>query len=371
MARQCLLILIGLSFAAFTEDAFGEGGMPKGSEYTNSIGMKFVRIEPGVFEMGQLKTPLPSEALPSLESGYGGGYFDLLANGDFDERPVHTVKISKPFYMGCFEVTNFQYEQYAFEHKLLRGKNGFSKNDDEAVVFVNWYQARAFCDWLSEKEGLPYRLPTEAEWEYACRAGTTNNFHTGDILGEEFINRNGRQLDVGRTLPNSWGLYNMHGNVEEWCHDWYGPYVDGTAIDPVGYTEGEIRVTRGGSHGTNAYYLRSANRMGTVPEDKHEFIGFRVVIGQMPETKPLPVPPKPGCQQDVIQRSPDEIRKGPDPDKPYFKGPRVFVRIPREAAGPVFAAHNHNPQIVACANGDLLVTWCTSVTERRREMTIG
>ncbi|MHC4062513.1 MAG: formylglycine-generating enzyme family protein [Planctomycetota bacterium] len=296
-------------------------------EYTNSIGMKFVRIEPGTFEMGQLKTPLPSEALPSLESGYGGGYFDLLANGDFDERPVHTVKVSKPFYMGCFEVTNFQYEQYASEHKLLRGKNGFSKNDDEAVVFVNWYHARAFCDWLSEKEGLPYRLPTEAEWEYACRAGTTNNFHTGDILPEEFINRKGRPLDVGRTMPNSWGLYNMHGNVEEWCQDWYGPYVEGAETDPVGYAGGEIRVTRGGSHGTNAYYLRSANRMGTVPEDKHEFIGFRVVIGQMPKTKPLPVPPKPLCQQNVIQRSPEEVRKGPDPDKPYFKGPRKQPQV--------------------------------------------
>jgi len=346
--------------------------MPTRSEYTNCVGMKFVRIEPGTFKMGQLKTPLPSEVLPSLESGYGGGHFDLLANGDFDERPVHTVKISKPFYMGCFEVTNFQYELFEAEHKLLRGKNGFSKDDNEAVIFVNWYQAKAFCDWLSEKEGLPYRLPTEAEWEYACRAGTATNFHTGDILPKEFEKRGkGVSLSVGRTKPNSWGLFDMHGNVEEWCQDWYGPYVDGSAIDPVGYAEGNIRVTRGGSHGTWPYYLRSANRMGTVPEDKHEFIGFRLIIGEMPKTKPLPMPPKPLCQQNVIQRRPAEISKGPDPDKPYFKGPRVYVRIPREAAGPVFAAHNHNPQIVACPNGDLLATWCSSVTERRREMTIG
>jgi len=360
----CIILFCLLAVTVFGVE------LPQEKEYTNSIGMKFVRIDPGTFEMGQLKTPLPSEVLPSLESGYGGGYFDLLANGDFDEKPVHTVRISKPFYIGCFEVTNFQYEQFAFEHKLLRGKKDFSKNDDEAVVFVNWYQARAFCDWLSEKEGLPYRLPTEAEWEYACRAGTTTNFHTGDILSEEFSDKNDRQLVVGRTRPNSWGLYDMHGNVEEWCQDWYGPYVKGEAIDPVGYAEGEIRVTRGGSHGTWPYYVRSANRMGTVPEDKHEYIGFRVVIGQMPKTKPLPVPPKPLCQQNVIQRSPEEIRKGPDPDKPYFKGPRVFVRIPRDATGPVFAAHNHNPQIVACPNGDLIATWCSSVTERRREMTI-
>jgi len=361
------IILLGLA-AMPTQAQVAE--MPTTPEFTNSIGMKFMRIEPGTFEMGQIETPLPSEVLPSLESGYGGGYFDLLANGDFDERPVHTVKISKPFYVGSYEVTNFQYELFAPEHKLLRGKNGFSSGDDEAVIFVNWYQARAYCDWLSEKEGLPYRLPTEAEWEYACRAGTTTNFYTGDILPKEFSDEKGRQLDVGRTMPNSWGLRDMHGNVEEWCQDWYGPYVDGPAIDPVGYTEGNIRVTRGGSHGTSAYYLRSANRMGTVPEDKHQFIGFRVVIGEMPKAKPLPMPPKPLCQQNVIQRSPAETSKGPDSDKPYFKGPRVYVRIPRDAAGPLFAAHNHSPYIVACPNGDLFASWFSTVTERRREMTV-
>ena len=364
-------LMLSLTVTLVTVMTVHSAQMPTKKEYTNSMGMKFVQVEPGIFEMGQLKTPLPSEVLPSLESGYGGGYFDLLANGDFDERPVHTVKISKPFYMGSFEVTNFQYELFEREHKLLRGKNGLSKGDDEPVIFVNWYQARAFCDWLSEKEGLPYRLPTEAEWEYACRADTTTNFYTGDTLPKEFSDKNGKQLDVGQTKPNSWGLYDMHGNVEEWCYDWYGPYVKKRQKDPVGYMDGDLRVTRGGSHGTNSYYLRSANRMGTVPEDKHEYIGFRVVIGQMPETKPLSKPPKPLCQQNVIQRSPEEIRKGPDPDKPYFKGPRKYVKIPRDAAGPLFAAHNHNPQIVACPNGDLLATWCSSVTERRREMTIG
>jgi len=351
--------------------------MPTGKTYTNSIGMKFVRIEPGTFKMGQIKTPLPPEILPSFGSGYGGGYFDFLANGDFDERPVHTVRISKPFYMSIFEVTNFQYELFEPEHKLLRGKNGFSEGDNEAVVFVSWYEAKAFCDWLSEKEGLPYRLPTEAEWEYACRAGTTTNFYTGDILPDEFLKRKGAEksqnglLCVGQTPPNRWGLYDMHGNVEEWCLDWYGPYVDGFAIDPVGYADGEIRVTRGGSHSTCAYYLRSANRMGTVPEDKNWVIGFRVVIGEMPKTKPLPVPPPQLHQQNVVQRSPDEVREGPDRTKPYFKGPRVYVKIPRDAIGPLFAAHNHSPYIVACPNGDLLATWFSTVTERGREVTIG
>jgi len=145
--------ILSITIILITVAVVHSAEMPTRSEYTNFVGMKFVRIEPGTFEMGQLKTPLPSEVLPSLESGYGGGYFDLLANGDFDEKPVHTVKISKPFYMGSFEVTNFQYELFAREHKLLRGKNGFSSGDDEAVIFVNWYQAKAYCDWLSEKEG--------------------------------------------------------------------------------------------------------------------------------------------------------------------------------------------------------------------------
>jgi len=349
--------------------------MPTKKAYTNSLGMKFVRIEPGTFKMGQLRR-LPSEVLPSLESGYGGGYFDFLANGDFDEKPVHKVTITRPFYMGSFEVTNFQYELFEPEHKLLRGKNGFSKGDNEAVVFVSWYQAKAFCDWLSEKEELTYRLPTEAEWEYACRAGTTTNFYTGDILPKEFLKRRGGEkqlkglLSVGQTPPNRWGLYDMHGNVEEWCYDWYGPYKPWPAIDPVGYADGNIRVTRGGSHSTCAYYLRSANRMGTVPEDKNWVIGFRVVIGEMPKTKPLPAPPPQLHQQNVVQRSPEQVTIGPDPDKPYFKGARKYVKIPRDATGPLFASHNHSPAIVACPNGDLLATWFSSVTERGREMTI-
>jgi len=354
----------------------GNAEMPTQKHFTNSIGMKFVRIEPGTFKMGQLKTPLPPQVLPLWESGYGGGYFDFLAEGDFDEKPVHTVTITRPYYIGVFEVTNFQYELFEPEHKLLRGRKELSTGDNEAVIYVNWYEAQAFCRWLSEKEGLPYRLPTEAEWEYACRAGTTTNFYTGDTLPQEFLKRRSGEksqqglLAVGQTPPNRWGLYDMHGNVEEWCLDWYGPYVDGPQKDPVGYADGNIRVTRGGSYGTSAYYLRSANRMGTVPEAKNWVTGFRVVIGPIPDTKPLPVPPPALHQQNVVQRTPEQAQCGPDRDKPYFKGPRVYVRIPRDATGPLFAAHNHSPQIVACPNGDLLATWFSTVTERGREVTV-
>jgi hypothetical protein len=295
---------------------------------------------------------------------------DTLRPGDYDEKPVHAVKITKPFYMAVFEVTNFQYEMFDNNHKLARGKQDvLSKDDDEAVIFVNWYHAKAFCDWLSRKEGLPYRLPTEAEWEYACRAGTTTHYHPGNVLPKEFIKK-GKSLKVGRTAPNAWGLHDMHGNVEEWCQDWYGPYRAGRQIDPAGCADGTIRVTRGGSNGTQIYDWRSANRHGTVPEDNHWQIGFRVVLGELPKTKPLPVPPPPLHQQNVVQRSLEEVSKGPDPDKPYFKGPRKYVNIPRHMEGPVFASHNHSPDIVCCPNGDLLATWYSCVSERNREMTV-
>jgi len=336
-------------------------------EFVNSIGMKFVRIKPGTFQMGQSGL-LPFEILP--HTGGRGDRMDTLRPGDFDEKPVHTVKITKPFYMAVCEVTNFQYEFFDYAHKLVRGKQqGFSKDDDGAVIFVNWYQAKIFCDWLSRKEGLPYRLPTEAEWEYACRAGTTTNYYPDNALPKEFIKK-GKSLKVGQTPPNSWGLYDMHGNVEEWCQDWYGPYKARKQTDPVGYADGNIRVTRGGSHGTQIYAWRSANRQGTVPDDNHWQIGFRVVLGELPKTKPLPIPPPALHQQNVVERSLKEISKGPDPDKPYFKGPRKYVNIPRHMEGPVFASHNHSPDIVACPNGDLLAIWFSCVSERDREMTV-
>ncbi|MFQ5810662.1 MAG: formylglycine-generating enzyme family protein, partial [Armatimonadota bacterium] len=296
--------------------------MPAGKDHTNFLGMRLVRIEPGSFTMGVGETPLPDEVIGKPHR----------SQGDFDERPMHEVTICKPFYIGVHEVTNAQYEQFDPEHRELRGKLGFSREDDEAVVFVSWHDAAGFCEWLSEREGLPYRLPTEAEWEYACRAGTTTHFHTGDTLPDAF-HKNAREtwfpdpqrgrdggdvvpLTVGQTPPNAWGLYDMHGNVEEWCNDWYGPYEADDQRDPVGRADGDFRVTRGGSHGTEIYYLRSANRMGTLPGDKSWMIGFRVVLARMPKTKPLPRPRPQPYQRKVKQRSRRAVAKGPDPTRP-------------------------------------------------------
>jgi formylglycine-generating enzyme required for sulfatase activity len=347
--------------------------MPADKEYTNSIGMKLVRIEPGQFQMGQEKRLVP-EVLPIIEGGDRGGRFDLLYDGDYDEKPVHKVKITRPFYMATLEVTNKQYELFDPGHKQYRGKHELSTDDDEAVIYVSWYDAVTYCQWLSDKEGIPYRLPTEAEWEYACRAGTTTNYYTGDILPEQYTNKPGNRclvktkIYVGKTPPNAWGLYDMHGNVEEWCYDWYGPYQKKTQTDPVGYVDGDFRVSRGGSFGTYAYFLRSANRMGTLPDEKQWATGFRVVIGELAKTQPLDLPAKADYQRNVVPRDPEVVKQGPDPAKPYFKGPRKYMKIDRSAIGPLFASHNHSPHIAVCPNGDLIANWFTCVSEKDREM---
>ena len=236
-----------------------------------------------------------TELIPTVEIPAGSFYMGTLGEEEnYDEAPMHKVYISKPFRMGVTEVTNAQYEMFRPEHKALRGKNGFSKEDDEAVVCVSYEDAIAFCEWLTEKEGKIYRLPTEAEWEYACKAGRYWNFYMDDKLPVAFQKNQvitsipqPVSLKVGQTPPNEWGLYDMCGNVEEWCLDWYGPYVTGDQVDPVGYQDGIARVTRGGSHNTPTEYLRSANRMAMLPDDKHVMTGFRVVQADYSLASPL------------------------------------------------------------------------------------
>jgi len=340
-------LMSGTAFSLGAASAAFGVGMPADEEYINSIGVRFARIKPGSFIMGADETPLPMEVAED----------PWRVHGDFDEHPAHRVTISRSFYMSAYEVTNAQYEQFDPGHRALRGKHGFSKSDDEAAVFVSWHEAVRFCEWLSEKENLTYRLPTEAEWEYACRAGTTAPFHTGDALPEESLKNAGerRQTDkvvplvVGQSPPNAWG---------------------GEQIDPVGRADGDFKVTRGGSHSTEIYYLRSANRMGTIPEDKSWLIGFRVVLGEMPETEPLPPPPPQLWQRNVKQEVPPDIARGPDPSKPYFKGPRKYVKIPPDSNGPMFSHHNHDPALVKCPNGDLLAIWYTCVREPGRELAL-
>ncbi|UCG48969.1 MAG: formylglycine-generating enzyme family protein, partial [Phycisphaerales bacterium] len=342
----CLVFFVvaaGCNTAGALEEAPGR------AQITNSLGMKLIRIEAGQFTMGARQ------------------------GGDWDETPLHKVTISRPFRISATEVTNAQYEHFDPNHWRLRGKLGFSKKGNEAAVFVTWHEAAAFCRWLSKKEGISYRLPTEAEWEYACRAGAETPYHTGDTLPEQF-RKNPRNswfpdparskddalpvpLTVAQTTPNAWGLYDMHGNVEEWCLDWYGPYEQGDQTDPVGRAAGDFKVTRGGSHSTEIRYLRSANRHGALPGDKSWLIGFRVVLGAMPATKHLAPPAPPLNSRKVSQDIPRDSADGPDPQKPYFKGPTQYVNIPPNSEGPLFSRHNHDPALVDCPNGDLLAIW--------------
>ena len=281
------------------------------------------------------------------------GSFYMGSNGegeDADEAPVHRVTISQSFRMGKTEVTNAQFEAFCPSHKSLRGKDGVSKEDDEAVVNVSYQDAVDFCKWLSEKEGKNYRLPTEAEWEYACRAGTYTKYYTGDYLPESMcrnqtIARNYQpvSLKAGSGVPNAFGLYNMHGNVEEWCLDWYGPYSDEAQTDPTGPATGLYRVTRGGSHHTPTDYLRSANRMAMLPDDRHSLTGFRVVQSDI--------------QFPVL------------PETCFFLDPIPFVVAPEIPDVP-FYAHNHQPSVTWCDNGDLLAIWFSANQENGRGMVV-
>jgi formylglycine-generating enzyme required for sulfatase activity len=328
-------------------------GMPTEKQYNNSIGMKFVRIRPGSFMMGSAE------------------------GGDFDEKPAHKVNITRPFYMAVTEVTNAQYERFDPSHKSMRGKYDLSKDSNQAVIYVSWNEAARFCRWLSEKENLSYRLPTEAEWEYACRAGTTTKYYTGDELPEIYHKHQDREafpkfvdLMVGKTPANLWGLYDMHGNVEEWCYDWYGPYVETEQTDPIGPIHWDFKVTRGGSHNTQVSYLRSANRMGTLPEDKHWLIGFRVIIGESPPAaKHIEFRTPALWGRDVKQKIHD-WSDGPDPEKPYFEGPQNYVKIPEGSKGPLWSRHNHQPAITACPNGDLLAIWYSTTSEKGRNLMV-
>jgi len=235
-------------------------------EITNSIGMKLVYIPAGQFLMGG-----PSD--------------EIVSDFDRDESPQHHVKISKGFFIGGYEVTQGQY-------KAVMDKNPskFKGDDNLPVEQVNWNDATEFCRKLSQKEGKIYRLPTEAEWEYTCRAGTQTRFSfSGSDSGLNDYgwcssNSNNHTHPVGQKKPNGFGLYDMHGNVWEWCQDWHGEnyYSSSPAFDPQGPTSGKYRVLRGGSWFYPPLYCRSASRFWEefwfTAIGYYNINGFRVVM---------------------------------------------------------------------------------------------
>ena len=283
------------------------------SKITNSIGMEFKLIPAGEFLMGS-ETELKELVKKFRWKGSG-------------EFPQHKVTISKPFYMGTYEVTvgNFKAFVAATGYKttaelskqggqgydgregMVNGKMfswrnaGFQQGDDHPVLNVTMRDAEMFCKWLSHKENIKYQLPTEAQWEYACRAGSTSMFsngnevdslaaiaNIGDTSMMEKVSKKTRVTwsdgcafsnRVGQYLPNEFGLYDMTGNAAEMCQDWYQKdyFVESPTVDPQGPKEGERRVARGGGWFDDAYGSRVAYRFQNWPTQRSAHTGFRIV----------------------------------------------------------------------------------------------
>jgi len=256
-------------------------------ELAHECGIIFRLVPPGEFEMGS-------------------------EDGGRDEKPVHRVRISRPFWVSAHEVTVRQYAAFLKE-TVRRGDAGWSSSScplkrngasyvlsgttfgqswEQPMVEVSWEGAQAFCRWLNRKTGATIRLPTEAEWEYACRAGTSSAFCYGNDLDSSMASFDGdshnggggkgvdrvKTMPVGQFKPNAWGLYDMHGNVWEWCEDWYGRYRAVATMHPAAQTSGSGRVVRGGSWNNNGNNCRSAYRNTLDPELTVYDIGLRVVL---------------------------------------------------------------------------------------------
>jgi len=294
-----LLAKAGLSGAPVASPGAADtpAGWPPKS-WTSPLGMDFALVPAGRFEMGAGASDLPPEA---------------------DAQPRHSVRIMRPFLLGRFEVTVSQFRAfvdasgYRTEAETGGGafiwtgkkfelrpdanwKNpGLPQGADSPAVCLTWNDAKAFCRWLNASEptrpaGWNYRLPTEAEWEYACRAGTETRYHTGD--GPEALIRAGWFFDnggqtthaVGQKQPNAWGFCDMHGNAWEWCEDAYDPafYAQAPADNPCSAAGGENRVLRGGGWSSSGKICHASHRDKDLPGSSHCSYGMRVVLAPGP-----------------------------------------------------------------------------------------
>jgi|MDTC01.2.fsa_nt_gb formylglycine-generating enzyme required for sulfatase activity len=249
--------------------------LPKG------VKMKLVLIPAGEFMMGGKFSPAESA------KKFGGKDIHYAS-----EHPRHKVTISKPFYIGVFELTQAQWET-VMDSKPYDGKMVTKIGPDLPASWMQWREAIEYCDKLSKKIGRKVALPTEAQWEYACRAGSETAFCYGDDpkkigeygwLGSNMIDNQKNKTYArkgGLRKPNAWGLYDMHGNVWEWCRDWYSKdfYASGKKVDPVCDKEAKTVVARGGSWYNDPIHLRSAARNSwTGPKYRHYNYGFRVIV---------------------------------------------------------------------------------------------
>ena len=259
------LLLPGSLMAQKAKKGGGGTAKPfKVETITNSVGMTFVKIPAGSFMMGN-------------------------ASGPMFERPVHRVAISEPFYMQNTEVTQGQW-QAVMGTRPWEGKEDVREGADFPAVYVSWEDAQLFIEKMNQKEGETYQLPTEAEWEYACRAGTTSKFSFGNdesrLVDFAWFTANTEEKGEKYAHPvklkqaNPWGLFDMHGNVMEWCEDWFGDYPKTPQKDPLGAFTGEYKVVRGSAWYCGAGALQSGQRGYTSPKDSNGSLGFRLVVSK-------------------------------------------------------------------------------------------
>jgi formylglycine-generating enzyme len=294
------------SLSRDTEDSAVES-----KHIVNSVGMKMVRVEAGDFMMGS------QQSGEEIADRFGGRFW-ATESDLHNEQPRRRVRITRPFFVGVHEVTREKFAQFIDAERRRRAYGtkengevveinglswrapGFEQTGSHPVVLLSWNDAVAFCEWLSRKESRVYRLPTEAEWEYIARGGSHSTFPWGDDPDDGRGWSNAADLSakdvfedwvtfswsdgfvftapVGSFRPNEWGLYDVIGNVWEWCSDLYaGPYEAGDAVDPVNLEHGLIRVLRGGSWRHAPVYCRSSVRYALDPEVAVDFAGFRIV----------------------------------------------------------------------------------------------
>ena len=237
-------------------------GPTEGKPFTvPDLSMEMLWCPPGTFTMGS----------PESEVGRD------------DDKTLHAVTLTHGFWLGKHEVTQAQWQS------IMGTTPSKFKGPNLPVETVSWDEAVSFCKKLTEREkkagrlpaGLAYALPTEAQWEYACRAGTRTAYSFGNAITEKQANFKGTNDNIKKTTPvgsygpNAWGFHDMHGNVWEWCSDWYGGYPKGAMTDPTGPAVGSLRVIRGGSWFIDARYLRSAFRSWCGPVFRFNFLGFR------------------------------------------------------------------------------------------------
>ena len=239
-------------------------------ELNATVGLEMIWVEPGTFTMGQ----------------------------DGVAEPEHNVTLTQGFYLGKYEVTQAQYEAVMTGNtdSLSATPSNWPNNADRPVEKVSWEDIQKFLTRLNAQEagnipaGWAYVLPTEAQWEYACRAGTTTAYSWGVDINSSDANYNsniGQTADVGQYSANPWGFFDMHGNVREWTADWYAVYDSGAQTDPDGPATGSYRVNRGGSWDNTGTYLRSANRNYADPSARAT-TSASVSVSKSSQTRPAP-----------------------------------------------------------------------------------